>query len=456
MPLYSPLLIFAVLAFAGLDLRAAGASDTTAPASSATAGITPPVTGTTTAPKSFWTGDYLSQPWLGVRDKWQAAGISFKPDWTGEVFGNVSGGARKGVVSDGVFELPLMLDFDPLTGGAVKDLTFKVNAFYIYGTNLSQSFVGDFSMSSNIAAYNTLRLDELWLQKGLWNNTVTVKVGNQGVDNEFFVSSSAALFIGSTFGSFTLIANNPNNAFFPPVYPVASPGVRIAVTPDPHYYVMAGVYGVDKGLKPDENDKDGTRFALGANDGMLIMAETGYLLNQGKNEQGLQGTYRLGSFLNTLDFPTFASQADANSNGEPLRQSGVNYAIYGVVDQQIYAEGPRNITIFARPGGAPSNSNFVDYYVDGGFNFTGFVPGRDQDIAGLAVGRSHVSKDYSNAEVAEGNAPFTAETYLEATYKLQLTPWWNIQPDFQYVITPSGEAGSHNATIIGVRTYVLF
>ena len=130
--------------------------------------------------------------------------------------------------------------------------------------------------------------------------------------------------------------------------------------------------------------------------------------------------------------------------------------IYGVVDQQIYAEGPRTITIFARPGGAPSNSNFVDYYVDGGFDFTGFVPGRDQDIAGLAVGRSHVSKDFSNAEVAEGNAPFTAETYLEATYKVQLTPWWNIQPDFQYVITPSGEAGSHNATIIGVRTYVLF
>jgi porin len=418
--------------------------------------ISPPATSTTTPPKSFWTGDYLTQPWLGVRDKWQAAGISFRPDWTGEVFGNPSGGARKGVVSDGVFELPLAIDFDPLTGGAVKDLTFKASAFYIYGSNLSQSFVGDFSISSNIAAYNTLRLDELWLQKGLWNNTVTVRVGNQGVDNEFFVSSSAALFVGSTFGSFTLISNNPNNAFFPPVYPIASPGVRINYQPDAHYYVMAGVYGIDKGLKPDENDKDGTRFALDADGGMLIMAEAGYLLNQGKNEQGLQGTYRLGSFLNTLDFPTFASQADAELNGGPLRPSGVNYGIYGVVDQQLYAEGPRNITIFARPGGAPSNTNFVDYYVDGGFNFTGFLPGRDKDVAGLAVARSHVSKDFSNAQVAEGNALYSAETYLEATYKLQLTPWWNIQPDFQYVITPSGEAGSHNATVIGVRTYVLF
>ena len=419
---------------------------------SGSAGIAP-TTGTTTPPKSFWTGDYLSQPWLGVRDKWQAAGVTFKPDWTGEVFGNVSGGAGKGVVSDGVFELPLTLDFDPLTGGAVKDLMFKVNAFYIYGTNLSTRYVHDFSGSSNIAAYNTLRLDELWVQKGLWNNTVTVRVGNQAIDNEFFVSGSAAMFIGSTFGTFTLLANNIP---FAPVYPTASPGVRINYQPDPHYYVMAGVFGADKSLAQNTNDKDGLRFSLDANSGMLVAAETGYLMNQGKNDSGLQGTYRLGALVDTGNFPIIASESNSDLNGGAVQQSGVNYLVYGVVDQQLYADGPRNITIFARPGGAPSNSNFVDYYVDGGFNFTGFLPGRDKDIAGIAVGRSHVSKDFSNAQVAEGHAPYSAETYLEATYKLQLTPWWNVQPDFQYVITPSGEAGSHNATIIGVRTYVLF
>jgi porin len=431
------------LALAGIQVRG-DAGDS---------GIAPPATGTTIAPKSFWTGDYMSQPWLPVRDQWQAAGITFRPDWTGEVFGNVSGGAGKGVVNDGVFELPLSLDFDPLTGGAVKDLTFKVNAFYVYGTNLSTRYVHDFSVSSNIAAYNSLRLDELWVQKGLWNNTVTVKVGEQSIDNEFFVSSSAAMFIGSTFGTFTLVANNLP---FAPVYPTASPGVRINYQPDPHFYVMAGVFGIDKDLAPNTNDKDGLRFALSSNSNLLIAAETGYLLNQGKNDSGLQGSYKLGALVETGNCPLFASQADADISGGTVQQSSVNYLIYGVVDQQLYADGPRNITIFARPGGAPSNSNFVDYYVDGGFNFTGFLPGRDKDIAGIAVGRSHVSKDFSKAEVAEGEAPFTAETYLEATYKLQLTPWWNIQPDFQYVITPSGEAGSHNATIIGVRTYVLF
>ncbi|HEX4140924.1 MAG TPA: carbohydrate porin [Candidatus Methylacidiphilales bacterium] len=439
----------AILAVA--TLLGAGAASVRAVAGDG--GISPPATSTVTPPKSFWTGDYMTQQWLGFRDRWQTDGITFKPDWTGEVFGNVSGGASKGVVSDGVFELPLTLDLDPLTGGAVKDLTFKVNAFYIYGTNLSTAYVHDFSVSSNIAAYNTLRLDELWAQKGLWNNMVTVKVGEQAIDNEFFVSPSASLFVGSSFGTFTLLANNIP---FAPVYPTASPGVRILVQPDPHYYVMAGVYGVDKTLAQNTNDKDGLRFALGSNCDALIATETGYLLNQGKNDTGLQGTYRLGALVDTGNFPIYESQVDSDRNGGRVQQGGADYIIYGVVDQQLYCDGPRNITIFARPGGAPSNSNFVDYYVDGGFNFTGFIPSREQDVAGLAAGRSHVSHDFSNAEVEEGERPFTAETYLEATYKVQLTPWWDIQPDFQYVITPSGQAGSHNATIIGVRTYVLF
>jgi porin len=439
------------LALSCLALHAT-AGDTITPSAPAPE-ITPPASTPATAPKTFWTGDYLTQPWLGVRDKWQTDGITFKPDWTGEVFGNFSGGARRGVVSDGVFELPLTLDLDPLTGGAVKNLTFKVNAFYIYGTNLSSAFVHDFSVSSNIAGYNTLRLDELWVQKGLWDNKVTVKVGNQGIDDEFFVSSSAALFVGSTFGSFTLLANNIPDA---PIYPLSSPGVRINVQPDPHCYVMAGVFGLDDGSFPNTNNQNGTRFSLNAASGMLIIAEAGYLLNQGKDDKGLQGTYRLGSFIDTGNFTTFESQADAETHRGDLRRSGADYAIYGVVDQQIYAQGPQNITVFTRAGGAPSNTNFVDYYVDGGFNFTGFLPGRDQDIAGLAIARSHVSHGFSASEISESEPPLSAETYLEATYKIQLTPWWDIQPDFQYVITPSGVAGSHNAAILGVRTYVLF
>jgi len=45
---------------------------------------------------------------------------------------------------------------------------------------------------------------------------------------------------------------------------------------------------------------------------------------------------------------------------------------------------------------------------------------------------------------------------LEATYKVQIAPWWSIQPDFQYIFTPGGEQGIHNATGVGLRTTVAF
>ena len=100
--------------------------------------------------------------------------------------------------------------------------------------------------------------------------------------------------------------------------------------------------------------------------------------------------------------------------------------------------------------------NAVDWYFDAGFNFSGFIPGRLLDTAGVAIARSNFSHDFSASQVADGSNPYSAETVVEATYKAQITPWWTVQPDFQYIFNPSGENGSHDATILGVRTSITF
>ena len=388
--------------------------------------------------------DLLTGDWGGFRKTLENDGLKFSPTYIGEVFGNPSGGARQGTIYDGLLNLALDLDLDKMNGGGwLADTTIHVNAFDIHGNSLSAKYVGDFSNTSNIAAYNTVRLDELWIQKWFWQKRLSLKVGNMAVDNEFFQSSSAALFINGTFGAFTFIANNVPNA---PVYPLASPGIRLQFLPTSKFYVMAGVYGEDDNSDPTINNKNGTRFALNEQYGMLIMSEAGFLLNQSPNDRGLQGTYRVGSWVHTDDTPTF----DGLSNG------GTDYGVYGVMDQQIYAKADQAISLFVRTGGAPSNTNFVDWYVEGGFNFSGFIPGRDNDVAGIAVARSHVSSDFSDASVLSGGLPSTAETVIEATYKVQMAPWWSLQPDFQYIITPSGVEGSQNAVVLGLRTTVAF
>jgi porin len=232
--------------------------------------------------------------------------------------------------------------------------------------------------------------------------------------------------------------------------------MRLEFNPTSQFYVMGGVYGLDGHSNQATNNQSGTRFALDGGSGMLVLSEAGFLLNQGPNDKGLQGTYRIGSFVDTGNHTTFASQAQFANGTGPLQSTGTNYGIYGVMDQQIYTCDSKAVSFFVRSGGAPSDTNFVDYYADGGFNFTGFIPGRDNDVGGIAVARSHVSDDYGASQILRGNPPSSAETVIEATYKVQLAPWWSVQPDVQYIVTPSGVAGSRNATVLGLRTSVAF
>jgi porin len=406
--------------------------------------------------KGFLDQDLMTGDWGGFRKTLEDDGVKFTPVLYGEVFGNPTGGVKQGVIFDGLLDLNLDLDLDKMSDGTLSDTIIHADADYIYGSSLSQSYVGDFSVTSNIAGYNSLRLQNLWIQKQLWDKRIAIKAGNISIDgpNEFFQSSSASLFINATFGAFTFIANNVPGA---PIYPLASPGVQVQVLPTSATYVMAGVYGMDVNSNQATNDQNGTRFALTSRSGMLIMSEAGYLLNQSPNDRGLQGTYRLGSFVHTLNYNNWGSQAANNLGTGVLQSSGTNYGVYAVMDQQIYANADdQAISLFVRSGGAPSNVNFVDWYVEGGFNFNGFIPGRKDDIAGIAVGRSHVSDNFSDAQIEQGNLPYTAETVIEATYKVQMAPWWTIQPDIQYIVTPGGEQGVEDAVVLGLRTTVAF
>ena len=390
----------------------------------------------------------------GLRTLAAGMGIASNPVYIGEVMGNPTGGIEHGITYDGLLNVPLDVDVDRLTHGLTSDLVFHTNALWIHGQGLSTRKVGDFSNTSNIAGYNTVRLQELWLQQSFLRKRVSLRVGVLAADAEFFTSTTSSLFINGTFGAFTFVgANLPD----PPVYPVAVPGIRLAVAPVSFLSFQVGVYGGDSGGSQDQNNH-GTNFNLRSGDGALIFAEAAYTLNQSPGDRGLQGTYKLGSFVHTgsRNFNTFDSQARNVLGIGPIKNRGTDFGVYGIGDQEIYKAGGRTIAAFARVGGAPSDANFVDFYVDGGFNFTGFVPGRQRDILGVAVAYSNVSSDFSDSQRDQGSPGFSNETVLEATYRINLAPWWSVQPDLQYIFNPSGQDGSHDALVLGVRTAIAF
>jgi porin len=396
--------------------------------------------GLTQPPETFWQRSTLFGDLWGARNAMENYGFEFDPVYTGEVFGNTSGGLKQGTAYDHSLNLPLTIYLDKLAnwwdGGIIH-----ANALWITGRSLSADKVGDISGISNIAGYDTLRLQELWYQQTFWMKRASVKVGVIAADSEFFTSDTASLFINGTFGAFTLVgANLPD----PPVYPMAAPAVRFLVQPIPQFYFQSGVYA---GTTEDQDvNKNGVNFRVNGSDGALIFSEVGWLVNQAAGDRGLIGTYKLGSFVHTGNFANEVSGAN----------EGANFGVYGVVDQEIYKGGGRDVSFFVRGGGTPEDVNAISWYFDAGFNFSGFIPGRLLDTAGVAIGRSMFSHDFSEGQVAGGSNPFSSETVIEATYKVQVTPWWTLQPDFQYIINPSGEEGSHDATILGLRTSVVF
>jgi porin len=401
----------------------------------------------------FWEQATMTGEWGGLRRELGDDGFTVSPSYTSVILGNPSGGIKQGIVSDGLFNVALDFDLEKMSAGAVNGLLIHINALYAYGPDPSLRNIGDFSGVSPIATYNSVRLEELWLEKSFLDKRLSIRVGNLSL-NDFFVSTSSSLYLNGTINSLiTPIADNVPNL---PLFPVASPGVRLQFLPTPQTYVITGVYGMDSNSNPATNNQHGTRFALNASSGVLIMTEAGYLLNQSPQDTGLKGTYRIGSFVHTANYDTLASKAQNAVGAGPLRSGGSNYGVYGLAEQQLYAHGARSISLFLGGGGAPSNIDFVAWSLEGGFNFSGFIPGRDHDVAGVSFARSTVSSDFSASAVSLGGAPFTVQSVLEVTYRVQIAPWLFVQPDFQYIVNPGAEHAFPNAIVLGMSTSIAF
>jgi porin len=230
-------------------------------------------------------------------------------------------------------------------------------------------------------------------------------------------------------------------------------------------------------------EQSGTRFNL--NTGALLFGEVQYAINQpalgeldhAGAQRGLPGVYKLGGWFDTASFPdqridaSGLSLADPNSTGNPrLRRN--NYSVYGVFDQMVWQPDPdeqQSVGIFARLMGAPGDRNLVSFSVNAGVELKAPFKGRDDDSVGLGFGFAKISPsaiklDQDQNVFGNPTQVRSSETFIELTYQYSLAPWWQVQPDFQYVWTSAGGIANPlnpaqrigNEAIFGVRTAIVF
>lgn len=84
------------------------------------------------------------------------------------------------------------------------------------------------------------------------------------------------------------------------------------------------------------------------------------------------------------------------------------------------------VLLFPFSNGASQVNEICDAVVDGAV-YTGLIPSRDEDVIGMGFAR---------AELFQGGT--NEESVVELFYKAAISPRLSIQPDLQYIASPSG------------------
>jgi porin len=420
----------------------------------------------------------------GARTEMAKYGFSLSIAETSEGLGNVTGGAGRGFDYDGLTVMSLQMDtqraFD-LHGGL-----FDISGLQLHGRNLSTDHLLTLQTASGIESDRSTRLWEFWYQqKFLDEDRLDIKIGQQSLDQEFMVAQGGLYFVNTMFGwPMVPSADLPGGG---PAYPLSDLGVRARWRPTDAVTILAGAFNGSPASNnlgdPQRNDDSGTTFGL--NQGVLAIAEVQYtypsvggMVYADEPEQ-LSGTYRLGAWFDSASF----SDLRSDNRGLPLGSMTTNgiaashhgdFGIYGVVDQTLWhsEDDPDNaLNFFVRAMGTPQDDrNLIDFSLNVGFTLHDPIPHRDDDTLGIGMGFARVSNavaglDRDTRSAVGGYYPIrSSETFVEVTYQYQLTPWCQIQPDFQYVFNPG--AGIPNPlspghrvkdeAVLGVRFNILF
>lgn len=133
-------------------------------------------------------------------------GVEIFGSYAMEVWGNTVGGLKQGAVYTGLLGFGANVDLEKLIGW--KGATIHNNWFWLSGQDASADLVGNFLTISNIAGFDTLRMDELWLQQNLLDDRISIRLGQIRADTEFVISEASALFLNATLGYPALLYTN--------------------------------------------------------------------------------------------------------------------------------------------------------------------------------------------------------------------------------------------------------
>lgn len=342
-------------------------------------------------------------------------GIHVEPVYWGEVFSNTRGGrsTRNATQYQGLFDLALIADFE------VLGLPFGGEFFIVgensHGRGLTEDFIGDSLVLSNIDTFdNRTQVAEYWWEFHLLEGTVRLRVGKQDLNAEFLVVDLAGDFIQSGFGI------SPNLAV--PTFPDCSAAAVVLTDLTEELQLKLGVW---------DGVADGRNWGFSG---------TGLTLTAGE----LEYRYALaeGRLPGALDVGIGYRSAGEVSPGNYEHQG---WALWLDFEQILWRENPCEEDDEQGLGGFlqytdayPDELVGFPEYFGAGLVYQGLLPGRDDDGFGVGVATTRLNMGGTNRE-----------TVIECYYKIAVRQGMIVQPDMQYIVSPSGV--ERDAFAVGLR-----
>ena len=383
---------------------------------------------------------YMTGDWAGTRTDLEDLGVRFKITLINQLMVNMHGGreTKNGHDAAGSYEFNLYLDMKKLLD--IDGATFWIRAKGTWGGDDSdfdkEKIGGFFKTNQDADNEEPIFIDKWHWQQFLFDKRLELRLGRQEPVKDLFDTSKIIGHEDKYFLNRALV----RNATIP-----SKKGLGLFA----RWYFTDHAYVSAAALDANAEDRQ-TNFntAFHGPDRFRFFGELGYKPELPSANGPLWGHYRVGTWYDPTRKKQFFDTLDG-LRAERF-QSG-DWGFYLGFDQMIWKENDspkdkQGIAIAGRYGRANGEVNKIAQFWALAVQYQGPIPTRDQDLLAFGVAQGIFGDEYRRIKPRADR-----ETVYELYYRIEVSPWLSISPDFQFITNTGGNAGDPDTFVAGLR-----
>lgn len=396
--------------------------------------------------------NYLTGDWLGWRTKLHQAGVDVNLGYTFETGGNLSGGDNHAYSYADQTSLGFDFDLNRLIGLNGGSFHFALANRGGQDQDINdKAGMNDLMQSLEIYGRGRVtRITKFYYEQQLLSNNLDIKLGRMSFGDEFGTTECEFTYLG-------FCGSQPGN-FNSSIYnwPISQWAGDVKYNFLPQWYAKLGLYQQNPGWLAN-----GQGWDFGnpkGSDGVTIPVEFGWM----PHLFGLPGTYKLGYWYDTAGGDDVYLNSDGlalSTNGGTPKQHSHKAGYYFSANQQVLSFGnnsQRGMNVFLYSTVNDHDIATVDRSVAAGVTLKGPFAIRPKDKWGIGIDYLHVSDRYADNQRAASNPVPSDEVVFASYYKFQLTNYFALRPEIQYLNHPGGTSYNANAWVATLKGNINF